>query len=254
MFVDSSVHAGVVDAVRPAPGVFATTRWSIVLAAGAGESPAAARALEDLCGRYWFPLYGRVRRSGHGPADAEDLTQAFFARLLERGWVAAADPGRGRFRSFLLSSLDHFLSNERDRARALKRGGGAKVVSFDAVSAEERLALEPAAGRSPAEEFDRRWAMELLSRVFGRLEAEYAGRGKSRLFAVLKGAVGGDAPDRSGAELAAELGVGEGAVRVAIHRLRQRYREILREEVGHTLDAPDTVSDELRHLLGAFGE
>jgi RNA polymerase sigma-70 factor (ECF subfamily) len=252
--VNTTAPADARNEATPAPRVFATTRWSVVLAAADHDSPEATRALEDLCAAYWFPLYGRVRRAGHRPAEAEDLTQAFFARLLEKQWLAAADRGRGRFRSFLLGALDHFLANEWDRARAQKRGGGEPVVSFDAASAEERLALEPATHRSPAEDFDRRWALEILALVLGRLEGEYAGQGKARLFAALKGSVGGDGPERSGAELAAELGMGEGAVRVAAHRLRQRYRELLREEIGRTVESPEAVADELRHLLATFSD
>ena len=231
--------------------VFATTRWSVVLAAQGTESPVVARALEQLCGAYWYPLYAQVRRRGHAPAEAEDLTQSFFARFLEKDWLAGVQPARGRFRSFLLAALQHFLSNEGDRARALKRGGGIPMISLDARVGEERFGLEPATPRTPEQDFDRCWALALLDTVLGRLEREYAAQGKARLFGCLKGTVGGDIAELSGAQLAAELGLSEGAVRVAAHRLRQRYREVLREEIAQTVATPGEIEDELRHLLAA---
>lgn len=235
----------------PGPGsspVFVTTRWSVVLSARAGDSPESSRALEDLCRAYWYPLYAHVRRLGHAPADAEDLTQAFFARLLEKRWLAAADQDRGRFRSFLLGSLKHFLANERDRARAQKRGGHVRIVPLDPASGESWLQHEPASTRTPDREFDRRWALALLETVLARLEQEYTAHGKAPLFHLLKGTLGA-AP---AATPAAQLAMSEGAMRVAAHRLRRRYRDLLRDEIAQTVATPAEVEAELRHLLAAL--
>ena len=236
----------------PGAGAFATTRWSLVLAAQHGDAPHAAPALEQLCRTYWYPIYAQARRSGYQPQDAEDLTQAFFARLLEKNWIASVDRERGRFRGFLATALQHFLANERDRARARKRGGGKQIVSLDAIVGEERWQQEPATDRTAEQEFDRRWALALLDQVLSRLEKEYANAGKSRLFERLKGTVGGETVETSGAEMARDLGLSDGAVRVAAHRLRQRYRELLREEIAHTVCSPEAVEEELRCLFAAF--
>lgn len=235
----------------PSP-VFVTTRWSVVVSAQGNDSPEAARALEHLCQAYWYPLYAHVRRLGHGPADAEDLTQAFFAKLLEKGWLAVADRDRGRFRSFLLGSLKHFLANEWDRARALKRGGRVQIISLDAPVGEDRLRQEPATANTLEREFDRRWALALLDTVLGRLEREYAEQGKAALFQQLKGTLGGDRAASAHAQLARSLAMSEGAVRVAAHRLRRRYRELLRLEIAPTVATADEVEDELRQLFAAL--
>lgn len=237
---------------RSAAPVFVTTRWSVVLSAQAGDSPEAARALEQLCGAYWFPLYAHVRRLGHSPADAEDLTQAFFARLLANDGFGVADRERGRFRSFLLGSFKHFLANEWDKARAQKRGGHLQIIPLDTPAGEDRLQLEPATVTSPDREFDRRWALALLDTVLTRLEAEHAEQGKARLFTGLKGTLAGGRGDVPMAQLARELGLSEGAARVAAHRFRARYRELLRAEIAQTVATPAEVEDELRHLFAAL--
>lgn len=237
---------------RSGSPAFVTTRWSVVLSAQAGDSPEATRALEQLCGAYWFPLYAHVRRLGRSPADAEDLTQAFFARLLARNGLGVVDRARGRFRSFLLGSLKHFLTNEWDKARAQKRGGHLRIIPLDAPAGEDRLQLEPATQSSPDREFDRRWALALLDTVLARLEAEHAGQGRERLFAGLKGTLAGGRGDVPMAHLARELGLSEGAARVAAHRFRSRYRELLRAEIAQTVATPAEVEDELRHLFAVL--
>lgn len=231
---------------------FHTTHWSVVLAAKDRSEPGAAEALERLCCTYWYPLYAHVRRQGHAPPDAEDLTQGFFARLLEKEWLRSADSERGRFRSFLLASLRHFLSNERDRERAQKRGGGRPILSLDGPGAEERLRSEPAGGCSPQAEFDRRWALTVLGSVLDRLEDEHERKGKAELFRHLRGLLAGGAAEGMHEAVARELGMAEGAVRVAAHRLRRRYRELLRREIAQTVASPEEVEDELQHLFSAL--
>ncbi|MCW5551000.1 MAG: sigma-70 family RNA polymerase sigma factor [Verrucomicrobiae bacterium] len=236
----------------PESPVFVTTSWSVVVLAKEKDSPEAARALEQLCRAYWFPLYAHVRRLGRSPADAEDLIQSFFARLLEKDWLAVADRERGRFRSFLLGSLKHFLANEWDKARALKRGGHVRWVSLDAPVGEDRLQHEPVAKGSPDREFDRRWALTLLDAVLGRLEKEYMQAGKAKLFGQLKLSLGSDRAEVNYTQLAGELAMSEGAVRVAVHRLRQHYRELLRDEIAQTVATASEVEDELRQLFQAL--
>jgi len=232
--------------------VFATTHWSVVLSAGDHDSPESSRALETLCRSYWYPLYAYVRRTGKSPQDAEDLTQAFFARLLEKEWLAAADQTRGRFRSFLLSSLKHFLANEWDKASAQKRGGRVRFLSLDSKAAETRFHREPADTDAPDKQFDRRWALTLLDTVLNRLQQEYADEGKSNLFEHVKGTLGGDRASAPYARIAEALNMSEGAVKVAVHRLRQRYRAILRSEIAQTVATEVDVEDELRHLFAAL--
>jgi len=232
-----------------ADGRFALTRWSVVLAAG-GDDPAARRALEILCINYWYPLYAFVRRQGHQPHDAQDLTQEFFAKLLEKGWLDGVAREKGKFRSFLLASMKHFLSNERDRARAQKRGGGRSPISLDTHSAESRYAMEPVDIATPEKIFDRRWALTLLEQVLARLRAEMASRGNAALFDELKASLCGQ-PSPYG-QIAAKLDMSEGAVKVAAHRLRQRYRELIREEVAQTVGSEGDVDDELRELMSAL--
>jgi len=223
-----------------------------VLEAGRDDSPRAAEALEQLCRTYWYPLYAFVRRRGHGPEDAQDLTQAFFARLIAKRDLAAVDRTRGRFRSFLIAAMQHFLANEWDKARAQKRGGGVRVISLDAVSAEARYAREPADLETPELIFERRWAMALLDKVLVRLRGEYEARGQGDLFEALKGTLGGGGAEGHAAT-AERLGMTEGAVKVAAHRLRRRYRDLLRGEIAGTVASPDDVDDELRHLLAVLG-
>ncbi|HEY1377696.1 MAG TPA: sigma-70 family RNA polymerase sigma factor [Gemmataceae bacterium] len=226
---------------------FATTRWSLVAAA---KDPAARQALADLCGLYWYPVYAFVRRRGYSADDAGDLTQEFFARLIEKAGVAGADPAKGRFRSYLLGACRHFLANERDRAAAQKRGGGRPVGSLDLADAERRYAAEPADGRTPEQVFERRWALTLLDGVLAGLRAEYAAAGQDVLFDRLKSSLTGDAGPY--VELAAELGLTEGAVKVAAHRLRRRYRDRLRAAIAETVATPEDIEAEIRDLFAAL--
>lgn len=220
------------------------------MAATAGDSTQARRALEHLCATYWYPLYAFVRREGHGADDAQDLTQEFFARLLEKNWLDAVDRERGKFRSFLLAAMRHFLANEWDRARRLKRGGGQVILSLDAESAESRYALEPADPATADRIFERRWALTLLEQVLNRLRKEFAGAGRGKLFDELKSALTGEKVPY--AEIAARLNLNEGAVRVAVHRLRLRYRDLVRAEIAETVATEDEVDAEVQHLFAAL--
>ena len=233
------------------PAAFPTTHWSGVLAAAATETTHAREALGRLCGAYWFPLYAYVRRRGHTPQDAEDLTQEFFARLLERKTLARLTPEQGRLRSFLLKSLDHFLTDEWRRARAQKRGGG-QVISLDAATAESRYSVEPAERLTPELLYDRLWALALLSSVFQSLQDEYARAGKAALFQDLKFCLTGSRSAIPYTELAERLGVPVNTVKTWVHRLRQRYRQLLREEVGRTLASPEEIEPELQCLFKAL--
>ena len=228
--------------------LFATTHWSVVLAAANQKTPEAAEAMDWLCRTYWYPLYAYVRREGHTPTDAQDLTQEFFARLLARNSLAHVGPGKGKFRSFLLAALRHFLSDDRDRARAVKRGGGAKTISLDAQQAEERYRLEPVDRLDAEKIYERRWAMTLLEQALTRLREESATAGKSEVFERLRSFVAGDSDVTCG-EAATELGLSESAAKSALHRLRQRYRELMREEIAHTVADPGEIDEEIRHLI-----
>lgn len=232
--------------------VFATTHWSVVLAAGQAASPAAATALEQLCCTYWYPLYAFVRRKGHPPHDAQDLTQAFFARLLEKNYVAQADRERGRFRTYLLAALTHFLADEWDKTRRLKRGGGRDIISFDAASAEERYRLEPIDQFDAAKLYDRRWVTTLFEKVLGRLEQEFRDAGKARLFDRLKSSLLIEDSSLGYAEIGVQLGLKEDAVKQAAHRMRRRYRELFREEIAQTVAGPAEVEDELNHIFAVL--
>jgi len=233
--------------------VFATTHWSVVQAAGRGADTSRARdALARLCQAYWHPLYAYVRRVGYSPHDAQDLTQEFFARLLAKNFLASADESRGRFRSFLLASLKHFLANEWDKARAQKRGGGEVPLSLDWQTADTKFQVAATNEPSPDRTFDREWALALLSRVIERLQAEAEAEGKGKVFAQLKSFLMAGQGDSAQAEVAKALGMEEGAVRVAIHRLRKRYRQLLRDEIANTLSDPGMVDEEMRALFGAF--
>jgi len=216
------------DSAPAAHGQFTTTHWSIVLAAGTGSSRAARDALERLCRAYWHPLYAFVRRLGYSPADAQDLTQGFFAYLLEHHLVTRADRQAGRFRSFLLGSLRHFLSHEHERATALKRGGGQPLLSFDQFDPEERYAFEPSDAATPETIFDHRWAVLQVENALSRLRAEYATAGRGPLFDLLKDYVWGDKNALSLAEIAARLDLTEEAVKKSVQRLRERFRDSLR--------------------------
>jgi RNA polymerase sigma-70 factor (ECF subfamily) len=234
------------------PAHFATTHWSLVLAARDRAEPGAADALASLCALYWYPLYAYVRRRGHDADAAHDLTQEFFTRLLEKDFLAAVDRGKGKFRSFLLAACTHFLANEHDRARAKKRGGGRPLLSLDAADAEGRYRAEPAGGLTPEKLFERRWALALLDQVMARLRGEFEAKDKGRLFDRLRGFLVGE-KGTGYRQAADELGLSEGAVKVAVHRLRQRYRELLHEEIGRTVAEPGQVEEEVRDLFRALG-
>jgi len=231
---------------------FATTHWTVVLHARQADSPQAREALERLCQGYWYPLYAFVRRQGHDAHDAQDLTQEFFARLLEKNYLQDVDRAKGRFRSFLLASLKHFLANEWDRRKALKRGGARTHVPIDSQSAETRYGLEPAHDQSPEKLFERRWALTLLDQVLHRLREEFVAEGKAEHFEQLKITLTTDRRSVPYADLGSRLGLSEGAVKVAVHRLRQRYREVLRAEISHTVARPEDVEAEVRHLFAAL--
>jgi RNA polymerase sigma-70 factor (ECF subfamily) len=240
------------DSVPAGAAGFALTHWSVVLAAGHSDSVLARDALEKLCRAYWFPIYAFVRRRGYSPHDAQDLTQEFFARLLEKNYLADADRARGRFRSFLLGAVKHFLANEWDKARAQKRGGGKIPVPIDFSSAETSFGIEPADQWTAEKMFDRRWALALLEQVLRRLREEHIRDGKERLFEQLKPTLTEASRSISYAEIAARLGSSEGAVKVAVHRLRQRYRELLRAEIADTVASSAEVEDEIRSLFAAL--
>ncbi len=228
---------------------FVSTRWSVVLSAGDLTSPHAATALEALCRAYWYPLYAYVRRRGHSPADAEDLTQEFFAHLLAHNWVARADPHKGRFRSFLLMAMSRFLANEWDKAHTLKRGAQIRLVPLQLDDAEPRYAQEPADTSTPEQAFEKQWALATLDEVLQHLRAEFERAGKAVLFAALKPCLIGSRETQPYAALASELGMTEGAVKAAVSRLRERYRERLKEAIAHTVASPSDVDAELRHLI-----
>ncbi len=229
-------------------GLFATTHWSVVLAAGQAGSSASSEALERLCRTYWYPLYVYIRRRGYGVQDAQDLTQGFVSQLLERRSFARAVPGKGRFRSFLLAGLNYYLADERDRARAQKRGGGQATFSLDAQTAEQRYHLEPVCSLSPDKVFERQWALALLDQVLAHLEQEFCAVDKAPLFQRLRGfLVAGTAEERY-ADAAKDLGMTGEAVKKAVQRLRHRYSELFREEIAHTVGTPAEVEDEMRHL------
>ncbi len=235
------------------PGdVFATTHWTVVLAAGQKHTPQSDNALEELCRTYWFPLYAYVRRRGHGKEDAEDLTQAFFARFLEKNYLDGLNAERGRFRAFLLASLKHFLANEWDKARAQKRGGGAAHLSLDWQTADSKFQVADTTEPSPDKAFDREWALALLAKVIERLQKECEAEGRGKLFEQLKVFLTTGKSGTAQGEMARSLGMEEGAVRVAIHRLRKRYRELLRDEITQTLSDPAMVELEMQALFGAF--
>lgn len=231
---------------------FVTTHWTAVTAAGQRDTTQAREALGGLCQNYWLPLYAYARRRGYLPPDAEDLTQEFFAQLIEKRTVQAADRAKGRFRSFLLTAFKHFLAHEWEKARAEKRGGRVRFIPLPGGTAETHYAPEPASHDTPDRAFDRQWALSLLEVVLGRLRQEYAERGREPLFLGLRETLKAGAEVRY-AELATSLGMSDGAVKVAAHRMRRRYRELLREEIGRTVGSPALVEEELRDLFAALG-
>jgi len=247
---------GVAGAGLPAGagGEFTTTHWSVVLAAGEVASPGAAAALEVLCRIYWYPLYAYVRRRGYDVPDAQDLTQQFFAHLLQKRSLGLADPARGKFRTFLLHALQNFLANEWKHAHRLKRGGGTVSFSLDVEDAEHRYAGEPVTTLTPERAYEKRWAMALLERVLAQLQQEYARAGSSRVFEELADLLWGKNTTVSYVQIGQRLGMTEGTVRGAMHRLRTRYRQRLRAEVAHTVADAGEVDNELRYLIAVVSQ
>jgi RNA polymerase sigma factor (sigma-70 family) len=233
---------------------FASTHWSAVLTAADTQSPESAKALQELCQAYWVPLYAYVRRQGHKPEDAQDLTQEFFRRLLERKYLRLADRERGRFRSFLLTALKHFLVDDWRRGQAARRGGGRLPESWDVENAEALYQLESGDSTNPERAYERRWAMLLLERVLNCLGQEFRESEKSELFHELKGFLWGDSEVESHSDLGARLGLSEGAARVTLHRFRKRYRELLRDEICRTVAHPGEIEGEIRYLMRALNE
>ena len=233
------------------PSAFTTTHWSIVLEAQ-GDSPETNKALEKLCRIYWWPVYSFIIRQGAGPEEAKDLTQSFFALLFERRDLASVRREKGRLRSFFFASLKHFLAKERRYAATAKRGDGQPLIPLDELLARKRVDLEPADRLSPDRIFERRWALTVLEQALARLEDEYLATGKARLFEQLKKLLTSEPGQRSQGEIAREFGMTENAVNQAFYRFRQRYRELLHEEIAHTVVAPDDTEDELRHLIAAL--
>lgn len=244
MATSQSASSGRAD---PDP-LFVTTHWSVVMAAGRADTPVAQEALGRLCQTYWYPLYAYARRVGHSPADAQDLTQEFFLRLLEGRWLARADSERGRFRSFLLTAMKHFLANEWHKSQTQKRGGGQVILSLQDDTAETRFLREPAETATPETAFERSWALALLQDVLLQLEHEYAAEGRQAWMEVMRPALTLEQDDLY-ERIARDLGITETAARVAVHRLRKRYRQLIRAEVAHTVSSPEEVDSEMRHLF-----
>ena len=232
---------------------FVTTHWSVVLSAQEKNSSRAAQALETLCRTYWYPLYAYARRRGHSPPDAEDLTQEFFARLLQKDYLKSVAQEKGKFRTFLLVALQRFLANEWDRQHAQKRGGFQPIVSIDKEMAESRFAAEPVHHLQPDVLFDRQWAVTLLQATMAQLHEEYVASGRAKLFELLRGCLAKDESALPYAEIAARLNLTEAAVKMAVQRVRARYREILRAEIAGTVGSPEEIDEEIRHLFSTFG-
>jgi len=230
----------------------ASTQWSLVLAAGRENEGRGAEALAQLCARYWAPVHWLIRREVGEAELAKDLTQEFFARLIDKQWLRMAQPERGRFRSFLFACVRHFLANERDRERALKRGGGQRVVSMDEPSEDGRPRFEPVELATPASEFEQRWALAVLETAMGRLQRAEVAAARGLRFEVLQPVLADDRPSCSYRELATRLAISEGAVKVEVHRLRHRFGAALRAEIGTTVADPEEVEDELRYLLAVL--
>jgi RNA polymerase sigma-70 factor (ECF subfamily) len=233
--------------------VFATTHWSVVLTAREASSPEGAAALEKLCRAYWYPLYAYVRRRGFSEHDAQDLTQGFFAQLLDRQSLQRVTKDKGRFRSFLLASINYFIADQRDSATAQKRGGGQQVLSFDAQEAETRYRMEPVDERTPEAIFEHHWAITLLDQVLVRLREEFAQAGKGHLFEALQPFLVEGAEEKTYAEAAPEIGLSEEAFKKAVQRMRHRYHKLFREEIAHTVAGSDEVEEELRNLCTVLG-
>lgn len=240
------------NAVYDSSRGFATTHWSVVLGSIDSDSSQQQAALEELCRKYWYPLYAFVRRRGSDPHEAADLTQGFFAFLLEKGALKRVAPEKGRFRSFLLAALTNFVNNEWDKRRTFKRGGQYRILSLNEPEAEERYRLEPVDPVTPQKLFERRWAMTLLEEVLGRLKQEYTSEGKARLFEALEPGLTGEVAEGEYAAWAAGLGMSRGAAKVALHRLRRRFGKALRHEIAHTVASPAEVDEEIRQLFAAI--
>ena len=241
--------------MNPAPGIpatFTTTHWSVVLAAGQRHSEQADEALETLCRSYWYPIYVFLRRSGWPPHDAEDLTQAFFERVLEKDYLRAVDRSKGKFRSFLLAMLRHFMANYRRDARTIKRGGQYNLISLDDVSLEEQYARSGFADTTPERSFERQWALTLLDQVVQRLRHEFRAVEKESLFDELKVFLTGDRTEIRYADLAAKLDTTEAALKMTVSRMRQRYGQLLRAEIAKTVSGPGEVEEELKALFAAL--
>jgi DNA-directed RNA polymerase specialized sigma24 family protein len=239
--------------MTPPTSSFAPTRWTMVLAAANLQSDThSRRALAELSQQYWFPLYAYIRRQGHHPAQAEDLTQDFFARLLEKKSLTAVDRTKGKFRSFLLASLQNFLHNDHDKTHAQKRGGHTPLLALDRLNAEARYAVEPADDVTPERLFERRWAWAVLDQVLQRLQSHYETKGQQKLFEALKPSLTTRPSAAAHAQLARNLGMTEGALTVAAHRLRRRYRELLRNEIAQTVPDPALIDEEIRYLLNCL--
>jgi len=231
---------------------FMTTQWSVVMAAGEDATDVSREALAQLCERYWGPLYAYVRRRGHDAHDAQDVIQGFFAQFLERGCIKAASPGRGKFRAYLLTALKHYMANEHRRAQTQKRGGGQTVLSLDFGSAEGVCQIEPVQHDTPETLYEQRWALALLDGALQRLEREHAQNGKAALFGALSPCLTGEAGDTTYAQLAEQLGMSEGAVKVAVHRMRKRFGTLLRDEIAQTVANAAEIEEEIRHLFSLF--
>lgn len=243
---EGTTHA---DPPVGSPRGFVTTRWTVVLSAAQRDAPESAAALEQLCRVYWYPLYAYVRRMGKSSHDAEDLTQEFFARLLAKDYLAAVEPERGRFRTFLFMAFKRFLADEWDKSQALKRGGGLKPLSLDTSIAEHRYQAEWVEAMTPEHIYEHRWALTLLEQAMNRLQAEFRQAGKQGDFDRLKGFLTAEKGSINQAEVAASLGMSEGALRVAVFRLRRRFREVFQDEIAQTVARPDEIEVEIRHLL-----
>ena len=234
------------------PPQFATTQWSIVVSAGHKSSPDSRRALESLCEGYWYPLYAYVSRRVPDVNEAQDLTQAFFAELLEKNYVGSATPARGRFRAFLLTAFKHFLSKEWEKVKAQKRGGGRAPIPLDFESADSRICIEPSSALTAEQLYERQWAVTLLGQILERLESEFDRDGKAKQFEELKGFIIGEYAGTTYAQVAARLNMTEAAAKMTGSRMRRRYRELLREEIAQTVVGPDEVDDEIRNLFATL--
>jgi RNA polymerase sigma-70 factor (ECF subfamily) len=231
---------------------FAVTRWSVVLSAGRSDDAGANEAIEELCQTYWRPIYTFICHRGHNPCDAQDLTQEFFARVFSKNCLGGVGPSKGRFRTFLLAALKHFLANEWDKANAKKRGGGRVFVSLSDRADGTPPPADPVDNQSADVLFDRSWALTLLEQVLARLRQEHLRDGKAEFFEQLKSTLTGERTSLPYSGIGARLGLSEGAVKVAVHRLRQRYRSLLREEIAHTVSSPEQIEEEIRALFAAL--